>query len=70
MATGEDRGTLVAGLRHASETYHRRAQRAVEAARLLMPVLLSLSIGGTATALYAILVFGSWAAMLRSLTGM
>jgi type II secretory pathway component PulF len=67
IAAGRPRGTLLPALRHASRTYHRRARHAADAARMLLPVLLTFAIGGTAVLLYALLLFLPYVSMLKSL---
>ncbi len=69
LATGQDRGTLLPTLRQAASIYHDRAQESADAARLLVPLVLAVGIGGTVTLCYALVVFGSWVAILRSLAG-
>ncbi|NLX96182.1 MAG: hypothetical protein GXY83_08395 [Rhodopirellula sp.] len=69
LAAGEQRGTLLAALRHAADTYRRRAQRQAEIARLYVPVLATVLIGGTLVLIQAVLVFGSWASLLQALVG-
>ena len=67
IAAGRPRGTLLPALRHASRAYHRRARHAADAARMLLPVLLTFAIGGTAVLLYALLLFLPYVSMLKSL---
>ena len=69
LAAGEQRGTLLTALRHAADTYRRRAQRQAEIARLYVPVLATVLIGGTLVLVQAVLVFGSWASLLQALVG-
>jgi general secretion pathway protein F len=70
LATGQDRGILLPTLRQAASIYHHRAREASEAARLLVPLVLAVGIGGTVTIGYALVVFGSWVAILHSLADM
>ncbi len=70
LATGQDHGTLLPTLRQSASIYHHRAQEAAEAARLLVPLVLAVGIGGTVTMGYALVVFGSWMAILYSLADM
>jgi len=51
------RETLLAALRHAADSYHRRARRHAELARTFLPVLLTLVVGGTAVLVCALLTF-------------
>lgn len=67
LSFGHQRGLLGQTLRRASAVYHARARDAADAARLMVPLVLAVGIGGTVTAGYALLVLGSWAALLRAL---
>jgi len=67
LIAGEKRGALLPALRHTAETYHQRARYLAEKARVFVPILLTLVIGGGAVAVYAALVFGSWITILRTL---
>ncbi len=67
MAAGAQRGAMAASVRHAAEVYRQRAAWQGETARVFLPILLTLAIGGTVTLLYALLVLGSWFAVMRSL---
>jgi type II secretory pathway component PulF len=69
MASGRSQATLLPALRHAAHTYHRRAQRRAEVARTLLPVLLLLVAGGSATLAYALALFIPYTSMLRALAG-
>ncbi len=69
LSFGQQRGVLAQSLRQAAAVYHGRARDAGDAARLLVPLVLALGIGGTLTAAYAGLVLGSWIALLRGLGG-
>ncbi len=67
MVAGYRRGSMAASLRRAAETYHSRARLQGEAARVFLPVFLTLAIGFSVTALYGLLVFGAWFSAVRSL---
>jgi hypothetical protein len=67
MIAGYRRGSMAASLRRAAETYHHRARLQAEAARIFLPVLLTLAIGCSVTVLYGLLVLGTWFSVLRSL---
>jgi type II secretory pathway component PulF len=67
LIAGERRGALLPALHHTAETYHQRARYLAEKARVFLPVLLTVVIGGGAVAVYAALVFGSWITILRTL---
>lgn len=70
MITGQKRGALLPALHHAAEIFHRRARRHADAARLFVPIVLSLVIGGAVTLFYALLLFVPWTQALRSMSGM
>lgn len=67
LRSGHDMGTLRSALRHAADTYQRRAQRLAVSAQLYMPPLMTLLIGGTITAAYAFLTFGVWISLLNQM---
>lgn len=66
LRSGHDRGTLSSALAHAADNYHRRAVRLSNTAQLYMAPLLTLVIGGSVTAAYVLLVFGTWMSMIRT----
>ncbi len=68
LAAGRD-GALLPALRHAAAAYHRRARHQSDLLRLLLPVLLTVVVGGGVTALYALALFVPYTTMLRSLAG-
>jgi type II secretory pathway component PulF len=67
MRAGPQQRTLLPALRHAAAAYQRRAQHRADAARTLLPVLLTLLIGGTATFTYALALFVPYTTMLKAL---
>ena len=67
MVSGHDRGLLVNSLRHAAASYHQRARRRADAAQVLLPILLTLGVGGSAVLTYAMIVFLPWFSLLNSL---
>jgi type II secretory pathway component PulF len=67
-AAGRD-GALLPALRHAAAAYHRRARRQSDLLRLIAPVVLTIAVGGSVAALYALTLFVPYAAMLRSMSG-
>lgn len=69
MGAGQARGELAPALRHAAETYRVRAMVRAELVRVALPVLVTLVVGGTATAAFALLVFGPWISMIHALAG-
>lgn len=64
---GGPRGTLLSALEHAAEIYHRRARRYAETARLMVPVVLSLAIGGSMTLAYALVMFVPYVTLLKTI---
>ena len=58
MAAGRD-GALLPALRHAAAAYHRRARHQSDLLRLFLPIFLTIAVGGTVTALYALALFAS-----------
>lgn len=69
LSFGQQRGLLGQSLRQSAAVYHARARDTANAARLMVPLVLAIGIGGMLTAVYAALVMGSWAALLRGLGG-
>jgi general secretion pathway protein F len=69
MAAGQRQGALLPALKHAAETYRRRAEQQADLVRVLLPVVLTVAIGGSATALYALSLFVPYTSMLRALAG-
>jgi general secretion pathway protein F len=68
MAAGRD-GALLPALRHAAAAYHRRARRQSDLLRLFLPISLTIVVGGTVTALYALALFVPYTTMLRAMSG-
>lgn len=69
MATGQSHGALVSALHNASEIYQRRARHQADVARVFLPVLLTVVIGGTLTFVYALLLFLPWTQALKAMSG-
>jgi type II secretory pathway component PulF len=69
MAAGHRQGAMLRALKHAAETYHRRARHQAELARVFLPVVLTVAIGGSVTLLYALTLFVPYTSMLRALGG-
>ena len=67
MVSGQAHGALLPALKHAAETYRRRAVRQADLARVFLPVLLTLAIGGTATLCYALMLFIPYTSMLKAI---
>ena len=67
MSSGGPRGTLLSALEHAAEIYHRRARHYAETARLMVPIVLSLVIGGSVTLAYALVMFVPYVSLLRTI---
>ena len=60
MASGHRQLALAPALRRAAEMYYRRGTRQAEAARIFLPVLLTLGVGATATLAVGLLLLGPW----------
>lgn len=58
LAMGERHNSLEATLLQTSDIYQRRAERQIEFARIMLPVLLTLLVGGLSTAAFGFAVFG------------
>ena len=69
MLTGQSHGALEPALRHAAEIYQRRARTQADAARIFVPIFLTVVIGGSVTLAYALLLFGPWTMVLRTMSG-
>lgn len=69
MSTAERHTALLPALKHAAETYHRRAQHQAALARVFLPVVLTLVVGGSVALLYALTLFVPYTSMLRALGG-
>jgi general secretion pathway protein F len=67
MLAGYRQGTMAKTLRHAAEVYRQRAIQLAEVARLFVPILLTLSIGGVALVVYAAIVLSGWITVLQTL---
>ena len=67
MSSGGPRGTLLSGLEHVAEIYHRRARYYAETVRILVPVVLSVVIGGSVTLAYALVTFVPYVSILKSI---
>lgn len=67
IATGQESGPLVPALRHAARAYQQRATRRAEALQTYLPLALTLGVGGTAVLAYALLLFGPWFSLLKTI---
>ncbi len=61
-------GALLPALQHSAAAYHRRARHQADMVRVFLPVLLTVAIGGTVTALYALTLFIPYTTMLCKLS--
>ena len=68
MSAGDRQGALLPALRHAAETYRRRAEQRADMVRVFLPVVLTVVIGGSVTALYALNLFLPYVSLLRHLS--
>jgi general secretion pathway protein F len=69
MSTAGQHTALLPGLKHAAEAYHRRAQHQAELARVFLPVVLTLVLGGSVALLYVLTLFLPYTSLLRALGG-
>jgi general secretion pathway protein F len=60
MAAGHRQSGLAAALHRTAEMYYRRGKSQAETARIFLPVLLTLTVAGTATLAVALLLLGPW----------
>jgi len=67
MSSGQQRDALVPALRQAADIYQQRAHHQAEAARVFVPVFLTMFLGGGVTLAYALVVLGSWFSVMRAL---
>jgi type II secretory pathway component PulF len=58
LSSGLRGSGLAQSLQATAETYRQRAERSVRWASLYLPILLTVTIGGTATLIQAVVVFG------------
>jgi type II secretory pathway component PulF len=66
LAAGRS-GALLPALQHAATTYHRRARHQADLVRMFLPALFTVVIAGTITAVYALILFAPYVAMLHAL---
>jgi len=69
LASGQDQGSLVAGLHHLTELYRKRAVYQAEKLYIFLPVMLLITVGAGATLLYGLALFIPVIEMLRELSG-
>ncbi len=67
MIAGQNRGNLLSALRHASSTYRRRALHQADLARMFLPLILTVLIGGGAVFVLALSLFYPYVSMLYQL---
>jgi general secretion pathway protein F len=68
MTAGSRQGSLVPALQYAAFTYRRRAMRRAAALRAILPMVLLLGIGGTATLVYLLTLFLPWTTLLYKIS--
>jgi len=66
MSAGQQHGALAAALRHAAVTYRNRADHQANLARVFLPVILTVGLGGTATLINVLLVFAPYTSILTT----
>lgn len=69
MVSGQGQAALISALRHAAETYRRRAQNRADMARTVLPTLLLVAIGAVVTLFYGLTLFVPLTALLSNLSG-
>ncbi len=69
LGSRTQRDNLLRALRRVAESYRRRADHQAGLARLLVPIVLTLVLGASFTFAYTLLLFGSYAALLRTIAG-
>ena len=67
IQSGQQRGALLPALRHASDSYYRRAFRQASAAKIILPTAMIATVGGGITLTYALLLFVPWVSLLHCL---
>lgn len=68
ILSGQRQDSLAAALRHSADAYRERARQRSDAARLFLPMLLTVGFGGGTVLAYALLLFWPWTSMLRTLS--
>lgn len=68
MSDGRGQASLVTALKHAAETYRRRALRRAASLRVLLPTVLLIAIGAVTTLLYTLTLYAPWTSLLRAMT--
>ncbi len=67
LTAGRD-GALLPALQHTAATYHRRARHESDMVRVFLPAVLTVVVGGSVTAAYALMLFIPYVMMLNSLS--
>jgi general secretion pathway protein F len=68
LAAGEERGSLVVSLRNLAPMYRKRGAYQAEKLQLFLPTLLMITIGASATLLYALSLFMPLSSMMAELS--
>jgi len=69
LASGQEQGSLVAALHNLTDLYRKRARYQAEKLYVLLPVVLLIAVGASATLLYALALFIPVIDMLYQLAG-
>lgn len=69
MVSGQEQAALISALRHAAETYRRRAQNHATLVQTVLPTILLVAIGAVVTLFYGLTLFVPMTALLSSLSG-
>lgn len=67
VETGQQPAALALALRHSAETYRQRARQRREAARLVLPIVLTIVVAGGVVLTYAVLLLWPWISLLKSI---
>ncbi len=67
IQSGQQRGSLLPALRHASDSYYRRALRQASVAKIVLPTAMIVTVGGGVTLTYALLLFGPWVSLMHAM---
>lgn len=69
MVAGQQQGALVPALKHAAETYRRRATHRAETLRTVLPRTLILVVGAGSALAYGLALYVPWTSLMTSLAG-
>lgn len=61
------KGGVTEALRHAADSYRRRARHQADRARVFLPVVMTLAVSGASTLIFALIVFVPWVTLMKKL---